>query len=61
MDTGTLKAGDRVARKDSDEHGTVTEADGVIKVKWDGGATSHFKRGEIANVRPAKEQHQPAW
>jgi len=50
-DAALLKVGQRVIRKDSDECGTVTEADGQIKVKWDGGQTSYFRRDEQANVR----------
>ena len=44
-------AGTDAALLDSDECGTVTEADGQIKVKWDGGQTSYFRRDEQANVR----------
>src|SRR5947209_19357233 len=36
----TWRIGQRVARKDTKELGTVTETDGKIKVKWDTGATS---------------------
>jgi hypothetical protein len=42
--------GRRVARKDSDEEGTIVEADGEIKVKWDHGRTSYYRRGVPANV-----------
>jgi hypothetical protein len=42
----------RVAREDSDELGTVVEApDGALKVRWDGGRTSYFKRYKPSNVR----------
>lgn len=40
------RAGQRVSRKDSEELGTVLEANGEIKVKWDGGRTSYFRRGK---------------
>jgi hypothetical protein len=39
------RAGQRVRRKDSDEEGTIVETDGQLKVQWDGGATSYFRRG----------------
>jgi hypothetical protein len=46
----TWRVGQRVARKDSEERGTVTEQDGSIKVKWDGGRTSYFRHADEANV-----------
>jgi hypothetical protein len=36
--------GRRLSRNDSGEQGTVIEADRSIKVKWDGGGTSYFRR-----------------
>jgi hypothetical protein len=45
------RIGNRVSRQDTDELGTVVAANGNIKVKWDGGRTSYFRRGEQANVR----------
>jgi hypothetical protein len=47
--------GQRVARKNSKELGTVVEHDGQIKVKWDDGKTSYYRHGQHANVeiRPA--------
>ena len=53
----TMRAGQRVCRKTTDELGTVVEADGEIKVKWDSGRTSYFRRDQVANVR-LKEQKQ---
>jgi len=50
-DAALLKRGQRVRRKNADESGTVIEADGEIKVKWDGGRTSYFRRDRQANVR----------
>ena len=50
-DAALLKRGQRVRRKNADESGTVIEADGEIKVKWDGGRTSYFRRDQQANVR----------
>lgn len=49
--SGTLQVGQRVSRKDSEEQGTVVEADGQIKVNWDSGQTSYFRRGRQGNVR----------
>jgi hypothetical protein len=45
------RAGQRVSRKDTEELGTIVEANGKIKVKWDGGRTSYFRRRLPANVR----------
>ena len=50
-DAALLKREQRVARKDNTEFGTVTEANGRVKVKWDGGQTSYFRRDERANVK----------
>jgi len=44
------KVGQRVAHKNTKELGIITETDGAIKVKWDGGRTSYFRR-EHANVQ----------
>jgi hypothetical protein len=52
-DSTTWQVGQRVSRKKSDELGTVVEADGEVKIKWDGGRTSYFRRGVPANVRAA--------
>jgi hypothetical protein len=46
-----LRVGQRGCRKDSETEGTVVEADGEIKVNWDDGSTSYFKRGMTGNVR----------
>jgi hypothetical protein len=45
------RIGRRVSRKDTDELGTIVDTDGEIKVKWDGGRTSYFRRYKPANVR----------
>lgn len=45
------QVGLRVSRRDSDELGTVVEADGKVKVKWDGGSTSVFLHGQDVNVK----------
>ena len=49
----TLRVGQRVCRITTDERGTVTEANGKVKVRWDGGATSYFRRDRSADVRLA--------
>jgi hypothetical protein len=47
-----FKEGQRVARKDTGEVGTIVEAGrNQIKVKWEGGKTSYFKRGQVGNFR----------
>ena len=45
------KVGQRVSRKDSDELGAIVEVDGEIKVKWDSGRTSYYRRSVQANVQ----------
>lgn len=47
----TWPVGLRVSRKDTTELGTVVERNGGVKVKWDGGRTSVFRRGQEANVQ----------
>jgi hypothetical protein len=48
------QVGQRVARIDGDEMGTVIEVDqGVIKVKWDRGRTSYYRPKGPANVKLA--------
>jgi len=44
------RVGSRVARKDGPILGTIVDAGGRIKVKWDGGETSYFRRDRHANV-----------
>ena len=41
----------RVTREDSQESGTIVEVDGEIKVKWDSGRTSYYRRKNPANIR----------
>jgi hypothetical protein len=43
--------GARVSRIGSDETGTIIDADGQIKVKWDSGRTSYYRRKVPANIR----------
>jgi len=45
------RVGARVVRKDSEEFGTIVEADDNIKVNWDDGRTSYFHRDKPANVQ----------
>jgi hypothetical protein len=52
-DSTNWQVGQRVSRKNSDELGTIVEANGEVKIKWDGGRTSYFRRGMPANVRAA--------
>jgi hypothetical protein len=43
--------GMRVVRMRSEELGTVVEVSDPLKVKWDNGQTSYFKRGRPSDVR----------
>ena len=54
----TWRVGQRVARKDTRECGTVIEVDGNVKVKWDGGRTSYFRHGDKANVQIEEIWHR---
>ena len=53
-----LRTGQRVSRKDGAERGTVVEADGKVKVKWDSGRTSYYVRGRPGNVAPIETEKQ---
>ena len=51
---GTWRQGKRVSRDvghENREFGTVVEADGKIKVKWDSGRTSYYQRSVPANLK----------
>ena len=52
LDHGTLQVGQRVSRKTTDERGTVVDVNNKIKVKWDDGRTSYFRRDREADVHP---------
>jgi hypothetical protein len=55
VDRSHWKAGQRVARKDSDELGIIVEVDqGVVKVKWDRGKTSYYHPNVPGNVKIAE-------
>jgi hypothetical protein len=45
------RVGQRVRREDSQELGTIVEANEQIKVKWDNGQTSYFDRSSPSNVK----------
>lgn len=45
------RAGERVSRKNSDDLGFIVEVAELIKVKWDSGRTSYYRRDRSANVR----------
>jgi hypothetical protein len=53
QDSTTWRVGQRVSRKDSNELGTIVEVDREVKVRWDGGRTSYFRRDVSSNVRLA--------
>jgi hypothetical protein len=48
------RTGERVFRKDTEEQGTISEANNQIKVKWDGGKTSYYHRKTPANLQLIK-------
>lgn len=50
------KEGDRVARTDTHEFGTVIEATGLIKVKWDSGRTSYYPNQSIMKIQSSEIQ-----
>jgi hypothetical protein len=47
------QVGNRVSRRDGSELGTIEEADdkAKIRIKWDGGQTSYFRRDRRASVK----------
>lgn len=50
--SSTAQVGDRVMKELGNEGGTVIDdANSQIKVKWDKGSTSYFKRGAKGNIR----------
>ncbi len=52
--TASWRPGRRVSRVDKLEHeegGTIVAANGDIKVKWDNGRTSYYRRNVPANVK----------
>ena len=51
------RVGQRVCREDSQELGTIVEADHQIKVRWDNGQTSYFERDQTSNVK--LKEHKP--
>ncbi|MGB3899491.1 MAG: hypothetical protein WA973_13155 [Mesorhizobium sp.] len=54
--SNTLEIGQRVVTKDTAEGGTVVEANKhQIKVKWDRGRTSYYRRGRDGNIRHAPD------
>jgi len=54
-DPANWHVGQRVARTDSDHSGTIVEADGEIKVKWDDGRTSYYRRKVPTNIKPEEK------
>ena len=50
-DLAKWRVGQRVSRKDSRALGTVAEvSEHVIKIKWDSGGTSYYRRDSMGNV-----------
>jgi hypothetical protein len=52
-DRSKWKIGQRVARPNSNELGTVVQTDGMIKVKWDDGSTSYFRHKNKSDIKAA--------
>ena len=52
-----MARGKRVARRGTDELGTIVEVDSHIKVKWDHGRTSYFRHGQQADVQLQLVEH----
>ena len=51
LDRATWRVGARVIRSDTEKFGTIVEADGEIKVKWDDGRTSYYRRDAPTGIR----------
>jgi hypothetical protein len=51
LDRGMWRAGVRVIRNDTERSGTIVKADGEIKVKWDDGRTSYYRRTVPTDIR----------
>jgi hypothetical protein len=47
-----------VSQKNTKELGTIVGTDGTIKVKWDSGRTSYFRRNKPANISLKREGSQ---
>ena len=52
-----MARGKRVARRGTDELGTIVEVDSHIKVQWDHGRTSYFRHGQQADVQLQFVEH----
>lgn len=53
------QVGQRVSRKDTQERGTVVQTMPRLKVKWDGGQTSEFRRNHAGNVIKLRDEAMP--
>jgi len=53
------RKGQRVCRNGTGELGTIVEANGQIKVKWDDGHTSYFYRNKLAKLHSADNRSGP--
>jgi hypothetical protein len=51
------RLGRRVSRKDSGALGTIAEVpEQVVQIKWDGGATSFYRRDHLSDVLESQQQ-----
>ena len=53
-DRAKWRVGQRVSRKDTEEQGIISEANNQIKVKWDRGRTSYYRRNTPADIELIK-------
>jgi len=51
LDRTGWRLGARVTREDGQDSGTIVEVNGEIKVKWDSGRTSYYRRKNPAKIR----------
>jgi hypothetical protein len=50
-DRDRWRVGVRVSRGDGSASGTIIEADGELKIRWDSGRTSYYRRKVPTDIR----------
>jgi hypothetical protein len=50
------RVGQRITRIKPEAIGTVVEVDGLLKVKWDTGATSYYSLNQSGNICPVESE-----
>lgn len=53
------REGQRVCRNETDDLGTIVQANRYIKVKWDSGRTSYFRCDRPAQLHSADNRSAP--